>query len=92
MNWKTRIIKAKKRGRFTIYEEVIAGSFNTCATSELKNTGLLSYDMRPHDEKLLDLSRYFMFAIQTNNLLLAEPIYNKIHKLAKKLGKQRKEA
>jgi hypothetical protein len=104
MDWKARIERAKKSGKFTAKDRELAGSFTSCALSERiprlqeteKETGFVTNviqkaaysDADAEDLEYLGLD--FYGAVYDDDPLRAETIYNQMHKIPVK--RQRKRA
>ena len=79
-HWRRRIAAAKKRGKFTVYEKNLSGSFQSCAIGE--RFALTSDDSGGFFEdstgNALGLS--FMYAVHGNNIVEATRLLRQIER------------
>ena len=77
MNWKQRIERAKKKGKFTEDDRIKSSDFFTCAVSEIIDIR----EVRFLPEILTKLGFIFKEYVYWNNIPQAEKTYKKIQRL-----------
>jgi len=83
VKWLSRIRKAIKRGRFTLWDLELAHGWATCMVSERPKTRRLENDIdnEPISKRLNALGMEFLVAVENNNPYDALEIRKKILKV-----------